>query len=549
MHYNMSWRLLTCDKNDKSCADYESLLDLRCKVEELLKKPSSTEPTSVNDEDSELIYELQVQQIELEMQNVELKRLQHSLEVAREKYQNLFDRAPVGYLTLDQKGKIVESNLRMASMLGLDREALQGRAFNKFIDKKYQDIFFHYQRNISKSNKSEQCEIFLHLPNGDSLPVHLESEMVEEDVGESAPVWEMVVTDITKLNKSHEDLGKIHLQHQMKIMKNNLRYSQLKQDEVFSAIITQSPKMRAIFEYIEAISSSPEPVLVTGETGVGKESLVNGIRQASNLTGPLVSVNVAGLDDTMFSDTLFGHSKGAFTSADTDRIGLIAQAAGGTLFLDEIGDIGQNAQIKLLRLIQERQYRALGSDILLSSKARIICATNYNLPKRVAEGLFRADLFYRLSSHKITIPPIRERLEDLSLLIPYFLEGAAKILQKKLPTFPRELLTLLSTYSFPGNIRELRAMIFDAVAQHRSGILSLRTFQAVVNNPVEIPLSKVAEGSLLTIHDQFPSLKYADSFLIDEALKRADGNQGIAASLLGISRRALNKRLSRRVAK
>ncbi|MGD9210545.1 MAG: sigma-54 dependent transcriptional regulator, partial [Desulfobacteraceae bacterium] len=251
----------------------------------------------------------------------------------------------------------------------------------------------------------------------------------------------------------------------------------LEKPDAFKQIITSNKKMLLIFQYIESIAKTSQPVLIRGETGVGKELIARTLHELSGLQGRFVAVNVAGLDDNVFSDTLFGHAKGAFTGAEYSRNGLIEQAAGGTLFLDEIGDLNHTSQVKLLRLLQEGEYFSLGSDIPQISDARLVAATNQNLTHLQENGHFRKDLNYRLRTHRIYIPPLRQRLDDIPLLVDHFLRQTARKLKKKKPTIPKELLTLLKTYSYPGNIRELQSMIFDAVSQHKGGILSLRSFK------------------------------------------------------------------------
>ncbi len=338
------------------------------------------------------------------------------------------------------------------------------------------------------------------------------------------------------------------LQRENRLLKAHVLSDKLEHPEAFSEIVTNSASMRSIFQYIEAISNSPRPVLITGETGVGKELVAKAVHALSNVKGDFVPVNVAGLDDNVFADTLFGHKKGAFTGADQARSGLIEQASGGTLFLDEIGDLSAPSQVKLLRLLQDGDFFPLGSDVAKGSNARIIVATNQDLDGLKSSGKFRKDLYFRLCDHHIHIPALRERLEDLPVLVEHFLEKASKTLEKKKPTPPNELSILLSTYHFPGNIRELESMVFDAVSSHKSGKLSMESFKSHIykKHPgFETESKQLLQEKriLISFSEQLPTLKQTEQLLIDEAMKRADGNQSIAALSLGITRQALNRRL------
>ena len=340
------------------------------------------------------------------------------------------------------------------------------------------------------------------------------------------------------------------LQRENQLLKAHVLSDKLQKPEAFADIITVSTSMRSIFQYIEAVANSPRPVSITGETGVGKELVAKAVHTLSNREGDFVPVNVAGLDDHVFADTLFGHKKGAFTDAREARAGLIEQAAGGTLFLDEIGDLSTTSQVKLLRLLQEGEFFPLGSDVAKRSDARVVVATNQDLDALQSSGQFRKDLYYRLCDHQIQIPPLRDRREDLPALVAHFLEKASKTLDKKKPTPPLELVTLLSTYHFPGNIRELESMIFDAVSSHASGKLSMDLFKTHISkkHPISSALSADSspeKGALISFSHQLPTLKQIEQLLIDEALKRSNGNQSIAALSLGISRQALNKRLQK----
>ncbi|OSM05151.1 putative two component sigma54 specific Fis family transcriptional regulator [Magnetofaba australis IT-1] len=344
------------------------------------------------------------------------------------------------------------------------------------------------------------------------------------------------------------------LRNQVDTLRRYLLDGRLQQQEAFDAIVTCSESMTGLFRYMEAIARSQEPVLITGETGSGKELIAQALHELTGSAGKFVPVNVAGLDDDLFSDTLFGHRKGAYSSAENAREGLITQAAGGTLFLDEIGDLSHTSQVKLLRLLQDRQYYPLGSDAPLSTDARVLVATHRDLRAGMEAGTFRSDLYYRLSAHHVEIPPLRRRQEDIPLLLEHFLTQAAQEMGKKKPTPPPELRTLLCAYAFPGNIRELRAMVWDAVARHGGGVLSMNSFRdAIEKSGAPVPVTTHAESisepssdGLFTQIESLPSLKETENLLVDEAMRRAGDNQGIAAGMLGITRSALNQRLRKR---
>lgn len=340
------------------------------------------------------------------------------------------------------------------------------------------------------------------------------------------------------------------LRRENTLLKRGVLTDTLDHPEAFSDTITGNRDMLSVFRYVEAIAPSTQPVLISGETGVGKELIASAIHTLSRREGPFVPVNVAGLDDNLFADTLFGHAKGAFTGADRARSGLVEQASGGTLFLDEIGDLNLASQVKLLRLLQEREYLPLGSNMLKRCNARVAVATNRDLRAGSESGAFRKDLYYRLHTHHILLPPLRERLDDLPLLLDHFLEVAANATGKEKPTPPRELLDLLSTYHFPGNVREMESMVVDAVSNHRSGVLSMDQFKARITetrgvNKAAPPDESETGEALFASWERLPTVRDATKELVAEAIRRSNGNQTIAAQLLGITRSALNKRLTR----
>ncbi|MCP4352785.1 MAG: sigma-54-dependent Fis family transcriptional regulator [Desulfobacterales bacterium] len=327
----------------------------------------------------------------------------------------------------------------------------------------------------------------------------------------------------------------------------------LKQTEIFSEIITAHPSILSIFRYIESVANTSQPILITGETGVGKALIFKAIHLASTRKGNFVVVNVAGLDDHMFTDTLFGHVRGAFTGADRARPGMVEQAKGGTLVLDEIGDMSHESQVKLLRLLEEREYQPLGKDKPIYSDAAIVSATHRDLWALQKVGKFRKDLNFRLRTHHIHIPPLRERMEDIPLLTEHFVRHAAEVFNKKQPDLSDECFSLLKTYHFPGNVRELKSVIFDAVGRETSNILSPETIKLCIiqrqkdraSDGAEMKEQKPKETGYMAFPEKLPTIKQWTQSLVDEALRRADGNQSAAARMLGISQPAMNKRIKK----
>ncbi len=352
-----------------------------------------------------------------------------------------------------------------------------------------------------------------------------------------------IITCVRRAIESQEMKNEYQTFRQL-VFNNNLNHP-----TAFSKIISQNSTMRSIFQYVEAIAGTNKPILITGASGVGKGLLANAIHEVSKRQGEFVSVNIAGLDDNLFSDSLFGHEKGAFTGADASRQGLIERAAQGTLFLDEIGDLNPVSQIKLLRLLEEREYYPVGSDIPREVSARVIAATNRDINQMQASGEFRTDLYYRLQTHHIHLPDLMERKDDLFMLVEHFLDDASNELGKKRPTPSKELYTLLGSYHFPGNIRELQSMIYDAVSHHQSKMLSMNRFKEHIakHRSTDIPetLHESDTVDFFSFFKNLPTLKTAREMLIEEAVRRSDGNKAAAAEILGISRSGLAKVLKR----
>ncbi len=335
------------------------------------------------------------------------------------------------------------------------------------------------------------------------------------------------------------------LKREVLSLKNHLLEGQLHHPEAFSRIISVDSRMHSIFMYVDSVAVTQQPILITGETGVGKELFASAVHAASDRQGQLVAVNVAGYDDHMFADALFGHVKGAYTGADHPRVGLVGKAAAGTLFLDEIGDLKPESQVKLLRLLENGEYYPLGSDAPEKSQARCVIATNKDLAAEVQAGRFRKDLYFRLNTHHIHVPPLRQRPMDLPLLAGHFVAQAAGELGRKAPALPVEVQALLQAYPFPGNVRELKSLLFDAVSRNTSETLCVELFR-----------EKIAAGGIensLTIEESFfadkvrlPTLEQAADLLIEEAMRRSNRNQAAAAKILGVSPQTLGYRLKKR---
>lgn len=350
--------------------------------------------------------------------------------------------------------------------------------------------------------------------------------------------------DENRLVNSLAHAVQVHALHEeVRVLSAHGHEVELQKPEVFASIVTQADSMRQLFAYIEAIAKSPRAVLITGESGTGKELIARAIHDASGRGGQFVPVNVAGLDDTVFSDTLFGHRRGAFTGADGTRRGLVEQAAGGTLFLDEIGDLDNAAQVKLLRLLQEEEYYPLGADAAEHSTARVIAATNADLVQRQQRGTFRRDLFYRLMGHHVDAPPLRERPRDVPILLEHFAAESYRALGREPQPLPPDAAAVFAGYEFPGNVRELQAIVFDVVSRAAGRSVTTEDFR---HHPLLAAHEPAATGvGGLSYTGTIPTLEEAEAFLIREALDKAGGNQTAAARMLGVSQSTLSRRIAR----
>ena len=301
-------------------------------------------------------------------------------------------------------------------------------------------------------------------------------------------------------------------------------------------IIGESPAMRQVFETVQQVAPTRTTVLITGETGTGKELIAKAVHNLSpRKNGPFIAVHAAALPSTLLESELFGHEKGAFTGAVERRIGRFELADRGTLFLDEIGELEPLMQVKLLRVLEEQAFERVGGAKTLQVDVRLVAATNRNLKKLVNEGKFRDDLFYRLSVVAVDLPPLRERREDIPLLVKTFLDEVSRENGKQVREVTPEALNLLLAYDWPGNVRELRNVIEQMVVMARAERLMVRDVPPQVRGTADLTKISVVRTGM--------TVEEAERQLIIQALKETDGNRTQAARKIGISRRTLHRKL------
>ena len=607
---------------------------LRKRAEEFLNKHPEAIKEITSVDVKKLVADLHVHQIELEIQNEELRRAQLELEASRDRYSDLYDFAPVGYATVSEKGLILQANLSCAAMLGIERSSLIRKPFSRFITKDDQDVFYLHQKKLFETKAKQTCELKLIRKDRTQFYAQLESIAVKDAKGSTLQT-RTTITDINDRKLAEEALRKNHadLERQVKertselretnkelkreieerkraekavrksqerymlavsgstdgiwdwdILSNTVFYSdrfkenlgyaseefpetvdafrsrlhpedadavwaaverhlqehvpynieyrlktnsgeyqwflargqaiwddkgnatrmagsiknitermeaaqnlrdalveirELKnhleaekaylQEEIkleynFENIIGNSDELKYTLYKVEQIAPTDTDVIILGETGTGKELIARAIHASSpRKNRTLVKVNCATLPLNLMESELFGYEKGAFTGAVDRRLGRFEIADGATLFLDEIGELPLELQSKLLRVIQDGEFERLGSSRTLKVDVRIIAATNRNLEEEVRNGRFRKDLWYRLNIFPITVPPLRNRKQDLPLLVDFFVKRVSRKLGKSIDTIPKSVMSALQNYHWPGNVRELENVIERAV--------------------------------------------------------------------------------------
>ncbi len=311
-------------------------------------------------------------------------------------------------------------------------------------------------------------------------------------------------------------------------------------------IIGNSPAMNSVFEMVRQVAPARSTVMLTGESGTGKERIANVIHRLSpRAAKPFVVVHCASLNPNLLESELFGHEKGSFTGAHERTLGRFERADGGTLFLDEIGEIDASTQIKLLRVLENRNVERVGGAATVEIDVRLIAATNKDLKALVDAGRFREDLYYRLNVVCIELPPLRRRLEDVPLLLTHFLKEFTRENSKTLNGFTPEALKVLTAYAWPGNVRELRNTVERMVVMARGTSLTLGDVPPEVRAGVSAALEPKAVAAAAAAGAESPTLDLAsqERSLIVRALQECQGNRSLAARRLGIGRRTLYRKL------
>ncbi|MGA7143787.1 MAG: sigma 54-interacting transcriptional regulator [Desulfobacterales bacterium] len=520
---------------------------LRKRAEEFLKKyPEAIKEITTGDV-NKLVEDLHIHQIELEIQNEELRRAQSELEVSRDGYSDLYDFAPVGYVTISEKGLILQANLACADMLGVERSSLIKKPFSRFVKKEDQDVFYLHRKTLFETKTKQVCELKLVRKDRTQFYAQLECILIKDTQGNITQT-RTAISDISERKRMEEVLGNAHTELERRVEERTVELvkaneeletvledrkrvelelrealfevkrlnDQLKAERTYlqeeikleynhENIIGRSDELKYTLYKVEQIAESNTTVLVLGETGTGKELIARAIHGSSlRKDRPLLKINCTTLPLNLIESELFGHERGAFTDAFDRRIGRFEAANGATLFLDEIGEMPLELQPKLLRVIQDGEFERLGSSRTIKVDVRIVAATNRDLEEEVRNGRFRKDLWYRLSIFPITVPALREHKEDIPQLVRYYVDKISRRLGKSIESIPTTVMNALQNYHWPGNVRELENVIERAVINSSGPKLRLADQLTTPHKDLTTPktLEKVEHDHIVRVLEQ-----------------------------------------------
>lgn len=423
----------------------------------------------------------------------------------------ILDSIADGVFTIDNDWKITSFNRAAEEITGIGREEAIGQQCCDIFKASICEKGCALRETFRSGRKVVNQPVYIIDADGARIPITISTALLRDKTGNIIGGVE-TFRDLSTLEELKRELTK--------------KYS-------FQDIISKNARMMEIFDILPSLAESDSTVLIDGESGSGKELIARAVHNLSHRKdGPFVAVNCGALPDSLLESELFGYKAGAFTDARKDKPGRFALAEGGTLFLDEIGDISPALQVRLLRVLQERSYEPLGATESVKADVRVITATNKNLDKLVKEGKLRDDLFYRINVIDVKLPPLRERREDIPLLIDHFIDRFNKIKNKLISDISPEVLAILMHYDYPGNIRELENIIEHAFVVCRSGVIE------VADLPENLRPDK--ESALAT---DSKSLDDLEAGYIAEALRKNNWNRQKTAEKLGMHKTTLWRKI------
>ncbi len=457
------------------------------------------------------------------------KKTEEALRVSENRFRSLFEFSPDAIVVTDRDGRITEINGQVARFFGYERAELIGQAIEILIPERFRGAHPGHRKEYTGHPQTRPMGIGLELrglrKDGTEFPVDIMLSPVDAPGGRAVI---SVIRDLSEKKQAEEELER-------RERENRYLEEELNTVHNFSEIIGESLGLKRVLKQVETVAATDSTVLILGETGTGKDLIARAIHNLSSRLGQtLVKLNCAAIPTGLLESELFGHEKGAFTGAISQKIGRLELAHRGTLFLDEVGDLPLELQPKLLRALQEKEFERLGGTRTIPVDARLIAATNRNLEQLVADRQFRSDLYYRLRVFPITIPPLRERREDIPLLVRYFVTKHSRRLNRRIETIPPDIMKALTRWDWPGNIRELENFIERAVILSNGP--ALRAPLAELEMPVS---SAPREDATLESTEREHILR-----VLREAKGVIAGANG-AAARLGLKRTTLNSKLKK----
>jgi len=432
----------------------------------------------------------------------------------------ILDSIADGVFTVDLNWRITSFNRAAELITGTGKEEAIGRQCWEVFRANICEKQCALRQTIETGKQILNKSIYIVVSDGNRIPVSISTAILKDEDDKIIGGVE-TFRDLSLVEELRKELTGRH---------------------TFFDIVSKSKEMHRLFVILEQVAQSDSTVLLQGESGTGKELFARAIHSLSARSkGPLVIVNLGALPDTLVESELFGHKAGAFTDARADRIGRIGAAEKGTLFLDEIGDLSSHLQVRLLRVLQEKTYEPLGSNKTVHANIRIVAATNKDLTDLVKRGLFREDLYYRINVVKLTLPPLRERREDIPLLVDHFLERFNRLSGKEIAGVSQEVLSILMAYDFPGNVRELENIIEHGTVLCQEGLIDyqhLPDYLQPTRSFKEIGAHKSVSSKRVKWVDM-------ERGFILQVLRENNWNRKAAAKELGIGRQTLWRRVKR----